>query len=254
MQVTDRPTAAGAAKIKMRQVSSVPRNQVPLICTLPLNICWTPDPLSVGAQDSRNFRKDTTPLQILPEDQTQVWRSLWVGCQLTGNRTKHDKTWNLSLQPVNSDLGMILAKPGALQQVPVGMRGARRLRHKIHTGTAPMEDGLGAWGRSDPAPAAQSSDLHKQGSGFPPNLEPQLWTVRNTSDKSKLRHILQNTRLILQYSSKPLRSLKTNKRQTWKTITIQRSWGGKTGERKDKRTSLVVQWLGRHCRGCRFNP
>lgn len=40
---------------------------------------------------------------------------------------------------------------------------------------APREDGLGrGWGRFDPAPAAQSADLHKQGSRFPPNLEPQL--------------------------------------------------------------------------------
>lgn len=38
---------------------------------------------------------------------------------------------------------------------------------------------VGAGGRrSDPTPAAQSSDIHKQGSGFPANLEPQLRTLR----------------------------------------------------------------------------
>lgn len=42
---------------------------------------------------------------------------------------------------------MILAKPGALQQVPVGMRGSRRPRHNSRTGAAPREDWLGRWGQ-----------------------------------------------------------------------------------------------------------
>ena len=126
---------------------------------------------------------------------------------------------------------MILAKPGALQQVPVGMRGARRPRHNTHTGTAPREDGLAGaalWpciGRTKHGPS-------QTGLRIPPKPGTTAVNSENTSDKSKLRHILQNTWLILQYSSKPLRSLKANKRQTWKTITIQRSWGRKTGERK----------------------
>ena len=144
---------------------------------------------------------------------------------------------------------MILAKPGALQQVPVGMRGARRPRHNTHNGTAPREDGLAGvalW----PCICRTKHGPSQTGLRIPPKPGTTAVNPENTSDKSKLRHILQNTWLILQYSSKPLRSLKANKRQTWKTITIQRSWGRKTGERKRQKDFPGAQRLGLHCRRC----
>lgn len=86
-------------------------------------------------------------------------------------------------------------KAGSSLAGPCGNETVKETEDSSALGQHPGRTGwaVGAGRCSDPTPAAQSSDIHKQGSRIPAKPGTTAANPENTSDKSKLRHVLQNT-------------------------------------------------------------